>query len=32
MEDGFENMNFDYYPADGLVIASMVLEKILPVQ
>ena len=32
MEDGFENIVFDYYPADGLVIASMVLEKILPIQ
>ena len=32
MEDGFENMNFDYYPADGLVVASMVLEKLLPME
>ena len=32
LEDGVEHMNFDYYPQDGLVVASMVLEKILPIQ
>ncbi len=31
-EDGFENMNFDYYPEDGMIIASMVLEEILPLK
>ena len=32
LEDGVENMHFDYYPEDGMVIASMVLEKILPLE
>ncbi len=32
LEDGMENIVFDYYPADGLIIGSMVLEKILPME
>jgi hypothetical protein len=32
LEDGFENIQYDYYPEDGLLIASIVLEKILPLQ
>lgn len=32
LEDGFENLNFDYYSEDGIIIVSTVLEKIMPIE
>ena len=30
LEDGYEKMNFDYYPEEGLLVCTMLLEKLLP--
>ena len=30
MEDGFENVNFDYYPDEGVLIASTIMKQLLP--
>ncbi|MBQ3331556.1 MAG: hypothetical protein IJG87_10315 [Ruminococcus sp.] len=31
MEDGFENVNYDYYPDEGVIMLSMYLTPPLPV-
>ena len=31
LEDGFENVNYDYYPDEGVVMLSMFLTEPLPV-